>query len=70
MLLLPGGQVGLGVELVQQGGVCQVEVGQGHVGSRVILAARDIEEAVREVKVRGVRRRVFHLVEVVIIIRL
>ena len=60
----------LGVELVQEVGVCQVEVGQGHVGSRVKLAARNIEEAVREVEVRGVRWRVFHLVVAVIIIRL
>ena len=69
MLLLCGGQLGIRVELVQEGGVGQVEVGQGHVGCRVKLAARDIEEAVGEVEVGGVGWRVFRCMIVIKIIR-
>ena len=69
MLLLCGGQLGVRVELVQEGGVRQVEVGQGHVGCRVKLAARDIEKAVGQVEVGGVGWRVFMRVIVIEIIR-
>ena len=68
MLLVPGGQVGLGIELVQEGGVRQVEVGQGHIGGRIKLAFRDVKESIGKMEIRGVWDGVYMCVEVIIIV--
>ena len=52
MLLLVGLEVGLGMELVKEGWVGQVEVGEGDVGRGVVLAGAHVEQAVGQVHVQ------------------
>ena len=52
VLLLVGVEVGVRVELVEQGRVGQVEVGEGDVGRGVVLASAHVEQAVGQVHVQ------------------
>ena len=51
VLLLVGVEVGVRVELVEQGRVGQVEVGEGDVGRGVVLASAYVEQTVGQVHV-------------------
>ena len=51
VLLLVGVEVGVWVELVEEGGVGQVEVGEGDVGRRVVLAGAHVEQPVGQIHV-------------------
>ena len=49
VLLLVGVQVGVGVELVEQGGVSEVEMGEGDIGGGVELASAYVEQTIGKV---------------------
>ena len=60
VLLLVGLEVGLWVELVEEGGVGQVEVGEGDVGRGVVLARAHVEQPVGQVHVHLVAKVFTH----------
>ena len=60
VLLLVGVEVGVIVELFEQGRVGQVEVGEGDIGRGVVLAGAHVEQAVGQVHIQLIADRVEH----------